>query len=88
MNTEQVLKSQSLKFDMADELAAGRPFPARPRVIRDHAMAAAWLREVHAFWLDAAAGYLALAEAGCTDSVHDVRESLAAAEGVAPRGAR
>lgn len=88
MSTEQVLKSQSLKFNIADELAAGRPFPVRPRVIRDHAMAAAWFREIHSFWLDAAAGYLALAEAGCTDSVHDVRGSLAAAEGVAPRGAK
>jgi hypothetical protein len=63
--------------DVADVLAAGRPFPVRDfRVKLNHATASAHLAAVRAFWLDAARGYGEQLEAGIADAAHDVRECL------------
>ena len=44
-----------------DTLAAGRPAPARPACY-SHAAVAAWLRDMRAWWLDAAAGHAVAAD--------------------------
>lgn len=74
--------------DAADELAAGRPYPVRQwdQPLDSHS-ARELLCDLRQWWLDAAQGYLALAEKGCADSLHDVRTCLAASRHYAPEGA-
>lgn len=72
----------------ADVLAAGRPAPVRPvGAALTPVSARAHLRTLAAFWLAAAQGYMALVDAGCADSLHDVREALAAHRYFLPQGA-
>lgn len=63
--------------DMGDVLAAGQAFPMRNALVRTTpASARALFAARHAFWLAAAAGYLRLVDAGCTDSSCDVADAL------------
>lgn len=86
MNTTTAAPAASIRTaDMADELAAGRPFPMRNALVpMSHAAAVALFVARREFWLDAAADYVRLVELGCTDAEHDVREALAQAELYAP----
>lgn len=70
---------------IADEIAAGRTYPHRDALARAaHGSAVTLLRELRSFWIAAAAGYLTLVEAGCTDAAHDVAQALANADHYAP----
>lgn len=70
---------------IADELAAGRTYPHRDALARaTHGSAVRLLREIRSFWIAAAAGYLTLVEAGCSDAAHDVAQALANADRYAP----
>lgn len=78
--------------DIADEINAGREFPARAvidengQLIRwDHNRTTAWLNDVQDFWLAAAQGYLDMAKDGCLESIGDARDALAKANAVTPK---
>lgn len=74
--------------DLADEMAAGRPYPVRDwSQPLDALSARELLCDLRQWWLDAAQGYLRLAEQGCADSLHDVRTCLAASRHYAPDNA-
>lgn len=74
--------------DLADVLAAGREYPVRDfRVAVTPTSARTLLRAIHAFWIAAAEGYLALAEAGCPESARDADRAMRAAAPYAPAAA-
>lgn len=67
--------------DYADEAAAGRAFPQVDRLVQyNHALAHDLLTARRSFWLDAAAGYLAIAEDGFADALQDARDAFTQAE--------
>lgn len=71
--------------DLADVLAAGRDYPVRDALQPlDDYSARALLLALRQWWLDAAEGYLRLAENGCRESLEDSRRALAVAGTFAP----
>lgn len=83
MNTHRTPAPRSATI--ADVLAAGREYPVRDvKVALNHSTASAHLRALYSFWVDAAAGFMALVDAGCSDARYDVREALAFADYYAP----
>lgn len=80
--------------DLADELTAGRPYPVRDwQQPLDSLSARELLADIRAWWLEAADGYLSLAESahragdhdGYAEAMHDCRTALAAAKHYAPQ---
>lgn len=81
MNTTTAPVATIRNADIADELVAGQSFPMRNALVRTTpASARALFRARRAFWLAAAAGYAAQAEAGCPESGRDAAEATEQAD--------
>lgn len=80
--------------DLADELAAGRPYPVRDwQQPLDSLSARELLADIRAWWLEAADGYLRVAEnahragdhGGYSEALADCRAALAASKHYTPQ---
>lgn len=79
------METETFTPDTADVLAAGREYPVRDALRPlDQLAAREHLQAIRSWWLDAAEGYLSLADKGCRDSLHDAQRALRASKHYGP----
>ncbi len=71
---------------IADEVIAGRAFPATDWIVKyDHAAVVELIVDRRNFWLEVAGQYLRMAEAGCPESARDAAEAMLNHDALLPK---